>query len=330
MVWVLVLLLVILIVWKTREGLAVPTIIAGVKEPSISDPYLVSKIESIMPPDSRLDTYIAVLKDYYATVFSTTKKTPSVQEVQSYLVQQSITPGDIEALTKIMPDVFTTMEYDTKTPGFIPDGTLIQPKMAAEPVKDNAKYGEYETSDKDPVMPKSKVMPQIPSLERGGGPDVAAYTWNLAAYQQDSVESIPGGKSNPYVPKIPGTIEHMSTMAGAVTQTNEIYGPRIPKQALTAQSEQVSYIDPNMMLPNLYAPIGVKPLNKGSGGSGDPMATLGSLASGACDIGDSIGPGDLSVLAVSADYVPVERVPIPDTTKTEPVPFLADFSKFFR
>lgn len=333
MVWVVVLLLFVLILWKTREGFDVPTIIAGVKEPSITDKKLVSTIETVMPPGSELKTYIAVLKDYYTTVFSNTKTTPSVQEIQAYLFQQSLTPEDIKALTKIMPEIFTATVYNDEPPDFIPDGSLIQPTMAAEPVKQNAKYGGYETSDKDPVMPNSKVMAQRPSLERGGGPDVAAYTWNLAAYQQDTVQSVPGGKPNPYVPKLPGTTEHMSTMAGAVTQTNEIYGPRIPKQALTAElTQSTSSIDPTKMLPSIYSPVGVRPLTSSSGDSAGVTEPLGTLGSGACDIGSSgqsVGPGDLSILATSADYVPVKRVPIPDTTKTEPVPFLADFSKFF-
>jgi hypothetical protein len=344
MVWVVVLLLIVFILWKTREGFDIPTVISGVKEPSITDKKLVSTIETVMPPGSKLDTYIAILKDYYSTVFSSTKTTPSVQEIQAYLFQQSISAQDIEALTKIMPEIFTTTVYnDEKTSDFVPDGSLIQPEMAAEPVKDNAKRGVYETSDKDPVMPNSKVMAQRSSLQRGDGPNVAAYSWNLAAYQQDNVQSAPGGKTNPYVPKLPGTTEHMSTMAGAVTQTNEIYGPRIPKQELSPPVDPVSSVDSTKMLPNLYAPIGVRPLrNRSSGGSGGSGGLGGSGGSGGFDDvsgavsgpgfvpGESVGPGDLSILATSADYVPIERVPIPDTTKTEPVPFLADFSKFFR
>ena len=43
-----------------------------------------------------------------------------------------------------------------------------------------------------------------------------------------------------------------------------------------------------------------------------------------------VGPGDLSVIATSPDYKPIPKITMNNTTKTEPVPFLGDFSKFYR
>lgn len=65
----------------------------------------------------------------------------------------------------------------------------------------------YETADPKPIFPKSKVMPQLPSLGRGG--NASAYTWDQAAFQQDSAVSRPG------------IAEGFSTMSGAPV-TNEI------------------------------------------------------------------------------------------------------------
>ena len=353
MMWVFVLLVLVLVLWKTREGFEVPSVIAGVKQPTIDDPVLVSKITSVMPEGSTLNTYISVLKDYYDTVFLNTKTTPSIQEVQTYLFQQSISSADREALAKIMPGIFkANILIDEQNVQFVPDGTDIQPMMAAEPVKENAVPAGYETSDKDPVMPKSKAMFQRSSLERGDGPNVAPYSWNLAAYQQDTIQSVPGKQSNPYVPKMIGTTEHMSTMAGTVTQTNEIYGPRIPKRSA---ADMVTKPDENSdkIFPDLYSPVGVGGINrhkkvsesKNSNVEGCPVP--GSVGGpGSVDVPGSVrGPGSVDVPGsavigstvpglnemTSPEYVPISRMVIPsNVSKMEPVPFLNDFSKFYR
>ena len=348
MVWVLVLLL-LFILWNSREGFTVPSVVAGVKEPSIDDPTLVATITAAMPTGSKIATYIAILKDYYNTVFSDTKTTPSTWEIQTYLFQQPISSADRSALTNIMPDIFATTVISDSPQEFVPEKTLIQPSMAAEPVKENAKPGTYETSDKDPVMPKSKVMTQRSSLERGDGPNVAAYTWNLAAYQQDTVQSVPGAKPNPYIPKLPGAVEHMSTMAGGITHTNEIYGPRVPKMAPAATSPDVSAFD-SRIYPNLYSPTGVRRkhghrTDTGMFGTGTGVGTDTGMFGTGTGAGTDTGMfgtgtgagtgiptrGDLAVATSTPDYVPISGMKIPDNIpKTEPVPFLNDFSKFYR
>jgi hypothetical protein len=295
-----------------------------VKQPSIDDPVLITKIKSVIPAESTINTYIAVLKDYYDTVFLNTKTTPSTREIQSYLFQQSISSADREALAKIMPEIFkANILADEGSVQFVPDGTDIQPTMAAEPVKDNAVPAGYETSDKDPVMPKSKAMFQRSSLERGDGLNVAPYSWNLAAYQQDTVQSVPGKQSNPYVPKLIGTTEHMSTMAGTVTQTNDIYGPRIPKRLASDPLTVIQEDTSDRIFPGLYSPIGARGIKLPTTAASvyDPEVP------GTAVVGSKVPGLDETV---SPDYVPISRMTIPPVSKMEPVPFLNDFSKFYR
>ena len=196
---------------------------------------------------------------------------------------------------------------------------IVQP---AEPVRYNAKPATYETSDKDPVMPRSKAMAQRSSLERGE-PGIP-YAWNPESYRQDTVQSIPG-KPNPYVPKL-GSVEHMSTMADAVTQTNEIYGPRVPKMVPSTPDSVASQAD-SRIYPNLYSPFGVR---KKSGPGTDSAGGVGSgVGSGVS--GPKAPSGDLALLKSAPGYVPISGMKIPDNIpKTEPVPFLNDFSKFYR
>ena len=159
----------------------------------------------------------------------------------------------------------------------------------------------YETADPNPIFPKSKVMPQLPPLGRGG--DAAAYTWDQAAYQQDSAVARPG------------IAEGFSTMSGAPI-TNEIYGPRIPKQS-GMMSEPKSQVDDSTRLPMLYGPD-FRP--KKNAPPPNPA--------GACAI--QAGPGSNDLLsdgAVTAQQVVME-LPA-NMPKTEPVPFLGDFTKFF-
>jgi|LakMenEpi03Aug12_release.lakeMendotaPanAssembly.Ray.scaffolds.fasta_scaffold00948_51 hypothetical protein len=357
--WVIVILVLVALLWQTREQFEVP---------ATDDPLLVS----MAAPGANLATYVAIVKDFYNTIYLYDPHRPTKDEAISYLANQSIRGEDKEALAKILPLVFKDMPPEKQSAKFKPDKTKLQPEMAAEPVADNAKPAEYETFDKDPVMPKSKVMSQRFSLNRGG--DATAYTWNPEAYAQDTVQSVPGNKPNPYLPKLSRTVEHMSTMAGVVTHTNEIYGPRIPKQKFGKDLPPSSELTSGM-IPSLYGP-GAKmprpsenPYSESPGligpestvpgavtGSGvanlvfpgsvqgptkndpkDPYGTTAPPIVGETPIQaiyakkpDQVGPGDLSVIATASDYRPIAKVTMDNTTKTEPVPFLGDFSKFYR
>jgi len=272
MVWLLLIVL-LLLLWN-REGFEVPR-----------------------------PTQDAVIRDFRETIYKSNPRTPSEEEVISYLSNLSILPKEKEALIPILQATFKTESRETEQIKFIPDGTKIQPEMAAEePVGANAKHGDYETSDKDPVMPKSKVMAQTTPLNRD---TVEPYNMNLIAFQQDSV---PPQKLTPYSQKIAGMREHMSTMAGGMAQTNEIYGPRIPKQATSRTTDTVLPVDSSKMYPMLFGPVGPGAIAR------TPAYTESTS-------------GDLS--ATGSEYIPVSRIVQP-TVKTEPVPFLNDFSKFYR
>lgn len=294
MVWVVVLLLIIGLLWN-REGFEVPRL-----------------------------TQDAVIRDFRETIYQSNPRTPSREEVISYLSNLAIRPEEKEALVPILESTFKTADRETSQIKFTPDGTKIQPKMAAEePIGSNAKHGDYETSDKDPVMPKSKVMSQTTPLNRD---EVKPYNMNFTAFQQDSV---PPQKLNPYVQKIAGMREHMSTMAGGMAQTNEIYGPRIPKQATSRTTDTILPLDSSKMYPMMFGPVGP------GGTPGLPGAPAGpkgpgyteSVPIGKKDPTVVSGP-DLSLMA-TPPYVEIPRLQT-STTKTEPVPFLNDFSKFYR
>lgn len=258
-------------------------------------------------PGGNPATYDDVIRDFRTTIYQSNPRTPSYQEVVSYLSGLSIRSEDKQALVPILQSVFKTDSREQSQIKFTPDGTKIQPEMAAEePIGSNAKYGDYETSDKDPVMPRSKVMEQTTPLNRN---EVKPYSWKLAAYQQETFVS----KKTPNVPKIPGTTEHMSTMAGGIAQANQIYGPRIPKQDIGASVTTTTVLaeDSGKMFPWVYGPRspGFDNVDKNEGS------------------GDGITGTELSAMA-APPYVSVPRMTV-TSVKTEPVPFLNNFSKFF-
>jgi hypothetical protein len=170
-------------------------------------------------------------------------------------------------------------------------------------------------------------------------------------FAKDTVLSVPGNKPNPYVPKI-GTVEHMSTMAGTITQTNEIYGPRLPKQKY-AHEVPPSIESPPRMYPKIYGPgnppgseLGgvsetttLNPADIDNGGTGGMGGTGGAGGAGGAGGGmesiyaskdGEIGAGDLSVLSTGPNYKPIAKINTNNAIKMEPVPFLNDFSKFYR
>lgn len=309
-----------------------------------NDPALMAAIQAVAPPGANLTTYVKALQDFDETVFKYSDLPITMQSIQYYIVQQKIQPTDAEPLKKLMADRYLGKKKETMLPVEVPVG-LTYP---AEPLSDIVKPERYESNDKDPVLPKSKPMFQRQSLDRGGGnTNVAAYSWDLANYKQDSVEGLQG-IALARVPKLSNMREGFSSMAGAVTSTNDVYGPRIPKTRGAVGLAGPVADDPSQMYPPLYGPgnpyggekqIGL-PIGDDKKDTPAKTNTSCNRPPGASSVGD-LDVNKVTTNEALADSMtggcggpacdPWVGMTIPkDMAKTEPVPFLGDFSKFFR
>lgn len=270
----------------------------------------------------------SVIDAFRREVIQGSPDTPTPQAVDAFLGTQTLTGADKQRLRGILIQTFQIRqgpaeEREAKQIKFQPDGTLLQPKMAALPVPDNAPPGDYVTADPDPVLPDTKKMAQLPSMGRGGSDTQAgAYTWNLAAYQQQDVAGQYKGRGIPPATVPPTHVrEMMSTMAGTVTQTNDIYGPRVPKERGVAWTRAAVSEDSSRAYPPMTGPGQSMRPGGGAGGAG---GTGDDGLSGAF-------PGGCKPLE-QAPPIPRQtlEVVIPNMPKTEPVPFLGDFSGFYK
>jgi hypothetical protein len=339
------------------------------------DPALIASIQAVAPPDANLSTYVSAVQDFHETVYKYSDLPITTQDIQYYMVQQNIKSTDTEPLKKVLSDRYLGKKRETMLPVEKPAGVTYP----AEPISDIIKPETYETNDKDPVLPKSKPMFQRPSLDRGGAnTDVAAYSWDIKNYTQDSVEGQMQGIALARVPKLANMREGFSPMAGAVATTNDVYGPRIPKTRGTMDDNILSPDDSSRMYPPLYGPgnpYGETNLYDKTGkgvdtsvGAAAALAAASSKGTATTGTGTGTGTsgtkgtssscsrppgassiGDLDVNKVTANDALAESMTggcggplstscdpwvgmtIPkNMAKTEPVPFLGDFSKFFR
>lgn len=284
--------------WASRESF------------SGSDPEVTKVIESVAPSANKA-AYQSIVTAFYNDIIKGAPETPTPQAVDAYLGYQTNTPitaTDKQLLRTILLRVFKiqegpAMEREAQQIKFQPDGNSLQPKMGALlPISRNAPPGTYVSADPDPVLPDSKKMAQKPTLNRGGSGEAAAYTWNMAAYQQDDVTGSYPSRGIPPATIPPKNVrESMSTMAGTTTITNEIYGPRVPKErGKPAAPPSDGNGNASEIYPAIYGP---------------------SMRPG---VKTQTGLGDLT----GQDTIPATAFIIPSLPKTEPVPFLTDFSKF--
>jgi hypothetical protein len=249
-----------------------------------------------------------VINDFNDTVVKGSSESITPQAVDAYLGQQgTLSPTEKGQLRPILLQVFGVKQgpADLKEAGqikFQPDGNALQPKMGSLlPIEDNAPPGTYVTADPEPVLPDTKKMPKIPTLNRGGSGEAEAYTWDLAAYQQGDVAGQYPSRGIPPATIPPKNVrEGMSTMAGTTTITNEIYGPRVPKQR-GPQKPSGNGLDGSELYPPMYGPS-LRPLPKTA----------------------KTGLGDLT----GQDTIPPTAFQIPALPKIDPVPYLPDFSAF--
>lgn len=278
---------------------------------SFTDADATSAIQTFAPSANK-QVYMSVINDFNDTVVKGSADSITPQAVDAYLGQQgTLSATEKGQLRSILLQVFGVKQgpADLKESSqikFQPDGTSLQPEMGVLlPISRNAPPGTYVTEDPDPVLPDTKKMPKIPSLNRGGSGQAEAYTWDLASYQQGDVAGQYPSRGYPPATIPPKNVrEGMSTMAGTTTITNEIYGPRVPKErGVIQKSDGVSGLDASELYPPMYGPSTIS-FNV----SGAPVTGLGELTGQ-----DTLAPTSFQ---------------IPTLPKIDPVPYLADFSKF--
>lgn len=309
--WLIPALIVAVLIWAfkfVREGFSDPR----VKRPVATDRALVSKIEARAPGGVSVQSYVSVLQDYFDTVYTPDPNPPTPQQVDAYLGgKTTLSPADKEALRDLIVQIFyvdlqqTAAQREAQQVQFQPTAAL-QDSWAAPPISEIAVPGGYATSDPNPVMPGTTRAPTQPM---GRGSVEPAYMPTIA-------EQATGTS---YVPT-PTGITVSSALAEVKVPAQEIRGPRIPKERGVATSmADGTPADPTQMLPELYGPQG----GNGRGG-GSSSGTIGALPGGANQVG-------LDPLALSGSGNAMPMVTLPDSMiKMEPVPFLADFSSFFR
>jgi hypothetical protein len=229
-------------------------------------------------------------------------------------------------LKKLLSDRYLGKKKETMLPVEIPAGVTYP----AEPISEIIKPEPYESNDKDPILPNSKPMFQFPSMDRGmGNTNVAAYSWDIKNYIQDSVEGQMKGVGLVQPPKLANMQERFSDMAGSVTTTNDVYGPRIPKTKPSGLAAP-SVDDSSRMYPPLYGP-------------GNPYGSIQAPAVAVPTVSAAVTSPEAEKKAATEALAasmtggcpvppkePTHSMTMPDIAKTEPVPFLGDFSKFFR
>lgn len=275
---------------------------------SFTDADVSSAIQTFAPSANK-EVYRSVIQDFNDTVVKGSSESITPQTVDSYLGQQgALSATEKGQLRSILLQVFGVKQgpADLKEAGqikFQPDGNALQPKMGSLlPIEDNAPPGTYVTADPEPVLPDTKKMPKIPTLNRGGSGEAEAYTWDLAAYQQGDVAGQYPSRGIPPATIPPKNVrEGMSTMAGTTTITNEIYGPRVPKQRGPQPKPTGNGLNDSELYPPMYGP------------SLRPNAPV-----------TKTGIGDLT----GQDTIPPTAFQIPALPKIDPVPYLADFSAF--
>lgn len=290
------------------------------------DPALMTAIQAVAPPGANLTTYVDALQDFDETVFKYSDLPITMNEIQYYIVQHKIQSTDAEPLKKLMAERYLGKKRDTMLPVDIPAGMTYP----AEPISDIIKPQPYESNDKDPVLPNSKPMFQFSSMDRGlGNTNVAAYSWDIKNYTQDSVEGQMQGVGLVHVPRLGHMNEGFSVMAGSVTTTNDVYGPRIPKVKPSGTAGS-SAEDSTRMYPALYGPG--NPYGEAQAPIIIPTATG---ATGTSPEADKKAATEALAASMTGGCQlppkgPTYSMTMPDMAKTEPVPFLGDFSKFFR
>ena len=277
---------------------------------SFTDADVSSAIQTFAPSANK-EVYTSVINDFNDTVVKGSSESITPQAVDAYLGQQgALSPTEKGQLRSILLQVFGVKQgpADLKESGqirFQPDGNALQPKMGSLlPIEDNAPPGTYVTADPDPVLPDTKKMPKIPTLNRGGSGEAEAYTWDLAAYQQGDVAGQYPSRGIPPATIPPKNVrEGMSTMAGTTTITNEIYGPRVPKErgVRPKRPNEDPVRGDTQLYPPMYGPTTTPP----------PSVT-------------QTGIGDLT----GQDTIPPTTFQIPALPKIDPVPYLPDFSAF--
>lgn len=311
-------------------------------------------------PSANVRVYESVVGDFYTNVIQGSADTITPQAVDAFLGQQgSLNPDEKRDLRVILLDVFKIQQgpADIKEATqirFQPDATALQPRMAAKPVPDNAPPADYVTADPDPVLPDTKKMPKLPTLNRGGSGQAEAYTWDLAAYQQADVTGSYPSRGIPPATIPPRNVrEGMSTMAGTKTITNEIYGPRVPRERGVSTNVAGSGSGAGgstEIYPRMYGPTtGPREMPSGSGGGvpvvapGETPATTILAGSGTrCPVPPDQGgfPGVYGSSGGAAipqldtgeltgtKTIPAAAFQIPAMAKINPVPYLPDFSRF--
>ena len=300
-----------------------------VSRPSKADPSVVEAITRGYP-GADVGKFISILDAFYDDVYSHSDLKISTQSVDAFIGQQNVlSPDEKESIKPIILQVFSInsdisgFDKESAQIQFKPNATSLQPRMAALPVRENEVSSDYTTFDPDPVLPDSKKMPQLDTMDRGGsGQDAAAYSWNMAAYQQANVEGRYPSKGVPPATVPPQHVrEYMSTMAGTTTTTNEIYGPRVPPKKLEnaqypgkSDSKHWYYQYPAISGPYLHNP------DRSSSGTG--LSTdLG---------GRQVKNSELSINDSPDKVLPAASITIPSIAQIEPVPFLGDFTKFYK
>ena len=333
--------------WASRESFTVEDVRASIQR---------------YAPGGSIRVYESVVSDFN-DIIKGSADTVTPQTVDAFLGQQgSLSPTEKQNLRLILLDIFQVRRgpadiKELEQIRFQPDATALQPRMAALPVADNAKPSVYVTVDPTPVLPDTKKMPKIPSLNRGGSGVADAYTWDLASYQQADVAGQYAGRGYPPATIPPRNVrEGMSTMAGTTTITNEIYGPRVPREKGPPPSSgglgAAGNGSSSEIYPLMYGPsMGPRTKPGGGGGGGTvvapgetPAATGsgGGLTSAGCPVPPEQGgfPGVYASSGSSAipqldtgeltgtKTIPAIAFYTPPTAKIDPVPYLADFSKF--
>lgn len=302
----LAVLLLASLLW-VRESFTNPEVLA----PTKGDKALESKIKALGPSGVNVDAYISELSTFYNNIYKTAPNEPTEQQVDTYLngIESSINPTDKGPLKEIIMQWFkikragTAAERDAKNVAFTPSTANLQDTMAAA-------EGSNETQGSTDVG--NTVMTQLGQMNPlGRGGDGAAY--GLDAYNQDTPPSY-----NPALKGASGSgaafITVQSGLADVPVKTQEIYGPRVPKEAgKAAQPKATSPPDPSKAYPKLLGP--------------DAAPRKGGLDRQAAPLTGNNALGDFKLPAKS---VGMPAVTLPNTPEVEPIPVLADFSKFFR
>ena len=304
----LAVLLLASLLWA-RESFTNPDVLA----PTKGDKALESKIKAMGPSGVNVDAYISQLSTFYENVYKTSPMEPTEQQVDAYLngIESSINPNDKGPLKAIILDWFnirrsgSAAEREAQQMTFEPSVSALQDSMAAA----EGDRTEAETTVGNTVMTQ---LAQMNPLGRGGKGEV----YGLDAYNQDTPLSYnptlrqqasggPGG--TPFI-----TVQ--SGLADVPVKTQEIYGPRVPKDGRGSRNPRATAPpDPSKAYPLLLGP--------------DAAPRKGALDRQATPLsGNNALQGTNLGSTLPAKSVGLPLVTLPNTVEVEPIPVLADFS----